>query len=203
MLKIGIYGGSFNPVHWGHQVFAEKFISQFDLDILHIIPTYISPFKQNENLSTEMNFHRLIMLNIAFKKNTKIIIDEFEVNKKDISYTINTVEHLKSIYNESSLYMLIGEDNAINFDKWKNWEGISKLVTPVIVIRKYKDKILRLEQLHDLYYFKDSNLQLLDAEILEISSTQIKENIENNVSNFGLMNPEVLEYIEQEKLYIS
>ena len=200
MKNIGIYGGSFNPVHLAHEIFAKQFIIQYDLDKLFIIPTYISPFKSDVALDSEMNNHRIEMLRIAFKNDYKIIIDDYEIKKEGISYTFETINYFKQKFQDSKLYMLIGEDNAINFDKWKNWEYILQNVNLVIMSRiSINEQIV--EKIENLPHFKNYKLNFLYCSNYDISSTQIRYRIKNKKSISGLLNEEIANYISANNLY--
>ncbi len=200
MQNIGMYGGTFNPIHLGHQLFAEQFMNQLNLVKLHIIPTFISPFKQNNYTSSVMNFHRMQMLKITFKENVNIIIDEFELNKQVVSYTIDTIKYLKNIYPDNDLYMLIGEDNAIHLDKWKNYEEILELVKLVVILRDKNDGHSR-ERMNNLNHFKNIKLNYLDTPIISISSTLIRDNFKNKLNNIEYLNSKIFDYINLNNLY--
>ena len=132
-MKIGIFGGTFNPVHNGHLTIADEFINKCELDKLILIPNNVSPFKiDDDSVSAE---HRLRMLNLAVQDRKNFEIDDFEIKKSGVSYTIETVEYLKSKFPEDHLFLLIGTDQAIDIDRWKNIDEIKKLVSIVVADR--------------------------------------------------------------------
>ena len=131
-LRIGIYGGSFNPVHITHLLISECFRDQMQLDKLLIIPTGISPFKAKfvgEPISVHEAQPRLDMLRLAFAGNPHIEIDEFEIKTRTVCYTIDTLKYIREKYPDAKIFMLIGEDQAEKFDKWKNCEQIREIAT--------------------------------------------------------------------------
>jgi len=107
--KIGIFGGSFNPVHKGHILVAEKFIKELGLDLLYIIPNHISPFKDLENVSGE---DRIEMLKIAFSGNSKIAIGDMELKRGGRSYTCDTVEEIKKLQCQMEEMYVSAEEEA-------------------------------------------------------------------------------------------
>ena len=103
-MKVAIFGGSFNPVHNEHIKVALGAINELELDKLIIMPTFISPHKQNgEVMSAE---HRLNMLKLAFMGNSKVEISDYEIEKGGVSYTYQTITHFKSLYGDATLYFI-------------------------------------------------------------------------------------------------
>jgi len=132
--KIGIYGGTFDPIHLGHLIIAQCFVEQFSLDKCYFVPAKISPFKIEQNL-TFSDAERIKMIELSIKENPNFAIDTYEIENTDISYTINTIRYFRSKYPLSELFLLIGYDQAINFDKWKNSELIKNLANIVVARR--------------------------------------------------------------------
>lgn len=197
MYKIGIYGGTFNPVHFGHISIAEEFIKKFKIDLCEIFPTYISPFKTNDNNVFLDAFYRLEMLKLAFQDKTTFHINDFEVKSNQISYTYKTIEHIKELYPEALIYLLIGSDQAINFHRWKNWEWITGEVELVIAERN--------QLIHSDFEFQKlraiTKVLFLGNELIKISSSDIRERIRNNQDCSHLLPGSVLDFIQNNNLY--
>ena len=177
-LNIGIFGGAFNPPHNGHINAAKAFIEGCNLDILYVVPTYISPFKEDLLNNIKLD-HISLLVQEAFAKIPKVTISDFEISKKSISYTIDTVRYFKKIHEKDDIFLLIGLDNAFNFYLWKEYQEILKLVTIVIANRDIKinhDLDPKLQEIFGSYID-------LKTELIDISSSQIRNKVfEDNQS---------------------
>ena len=138
-MKVGFIGGSFNPIHNGHINLALAGKNEFDLDKVIFIPNSINPIKENKSkVSTE---DRVKMVELAIEDHNDFEIDTYEVDKKGISYTIDTVEYLKNKYND--LYFIGGADLIFELHKWKDYEKLLKEVDFIIAGRSpYKSSEL-------------------------------------------------------------
>ena len=141
MKNIGIFGGTFNPPHKSHLRIAKCFIEQMRLDLCYFVPTFVSPFKNNPNQSENIDKkHILNMLKLLIKQTPSVEISNYEIEKEGISYTIDTVRHFKELYPEPNLFLLIGLDNLVKFNKWKNYKDILELSNLVIAPRIFNSK---------------------------------------------------------------
>lgn len=188
--RIGIFGGTFNPVHKGHVAIAEKFITSFSLDILYIIPNRISPLKDVRAVSGE---DRTEMLKIAFSGNNKVRISDIELKREGTSYTCDTVAELKSIHPESELYLMTGDDWIDSFDKWKNYKYLLENVNLVIAYRGDKDITPALDKLEAI---SGKRPDLLGNERIILSSSQFRAEPKAELLPEG-----VYEYIKKRGLY--
>ncbi|MBE6692370.1 MAG: nicotinate (nicotinamide) nucleotide adenylyltransferase [Ruminococcaceae bacterium] len=188
--KIGIFGGSFNPVHKGHILVAEKFIKELGLDLLYIIPNHISPFKDLENVSGE---DRIEMLKIAFSGNSKIAIGDMELKRGGRSYTCDTVEEIKKLHPHSQLFLLIGDDLAEGFTRWKNAKFILENVNLVIATRNCENLLPLAENIKG---FAQTSVDFLHNEAFECSSSSFRRNPDHSSLPQG-----VYEYIKKRGLY--
>ncbi|SFW05757.1 Nicotinate-nucleotide adenylyltransferase [Chlamydia abortus] len=114
-MKIGIFGGSFDPIHKGHLLVASEAIKSLDLDCLYFVPANKNPFKKDKSYAS--NLHRINMIKLAIKDNPKMQISEFETNRNCISYTIDTVKYFRNKFKDDDLYLLIGSDNLNSLHK--------------------------------------------------------------------------------------
>ncbi len=126
MDRIGIFGGSFDPVHNGHIGIAKNAIDELSLDALFVIPAAVSPFKVS-NYPTFSDEARLELLRIAFEDINKVIIDSRELTKGGISYAIDTVREIIAEYPGSELFFIIGEDSLSGLPRWKEYDELKKL----------------------------------------------------------------------------
>lgn len=127
-MKIGIYGGSFNPIHFGHLTVARNAIQELNLDKLIVIPANMSPFKTEG--APEMPWDRLELVKAAFADNDKVTVDERELKRGGVSYTIDTVREIRAEMGEDNeFFFIIGEDSVEGLPKWKDIEELKRLVT--------------------------------------------------------------------------
>ena len=181
-----MFGGTFNPIHEGHIKLALDVHYFLKYDEVQLVPNYSPPLKINDSEIT-VN-HRVDMIKLAINDYTFLSINEYEIDDRKISYTINTITHIYETQKfDGKLGLVIGCDQAQQFEKWKNWEEILSLVDLIIAKRGGK-----LEFNHS--YIK------LDTEIPDISSTQIRNFPMSQTSMLNL-NPNVIRYIVSNKLY--
>jgi nicotinate-nucleotide adenylyltransferase len=188
--RIGIFGGTFNPVHKAHVEIAKTFLQKFSLDLLYIIPNNIPPLKESHGVSGE---DRMNMLKIAFSENDNIVISDIELERVGTSYTCDTIKEIKEIQKDGELFFLMGDDWIDNFDKWKNYRYILDNVNLVIAYRgdrDIKDAVERLENLGGKRVF------LLGNERIKLSSSGFRSKPEKETLPDG-----VFEYIRKRGLY--
>ncbi len=169
MAKVGIYGGSFNPVHFGHVGLAKWVIEHTDLDELWLLVTPNNPLKPAGILAPEEE--RLAAVSEAVKDIPQIKASDFEFHLPRPSYTANTLRELQKAYPEHEFTLVIGEDNLAIFDQWKEYEFIASNFRVFVYPRKGSSKIedcrLKIEDFLSLVYLKD-------APLFDISSTAIR-----------------------------
>lgn len=195
-MKIGIYGGSFDPVHNGHTNLINNILdSSLKLDKLIIVPTLISPFKQDKRITSKL--HRIKMLELALPKNCEI--SDFEIKKKPfvVSYTIDTIMHFKKIYPNDELFLILGNENKKVFHKWKEFLKISSLLEKIVFVPRVKEtsEDIGKYKKNVFKFIKDKVLEL-EFNILDVSSTEIRMG-----KKLDQLNPEVLNYISNNFLY--
>jgi len=188
--KIGIYGGTFDPIHLGHLIIAQCFVEQFSLDKCFFVPAKISPFKTDQT-TTFSDEERTMMIELSIQGNPLFSVETYELSTAEISYTINTVNYFKEKYPNSELYLLIGYDQAINFDKWKESAKI-KEITKVVVARR----IVNHKEYTDNF---PNNFIALNNPIISISSTYLRKRILEKKTLQYLVVDEVWEYIKKNK----
>ncbi len=201
MKRLGIYGGSFNPIHKGHIRAARAFYDEMKLDELIIMPTAVSPFK-DEKVENEP-FERLKMAKAAFEQDERnITVSDYEINQGGKSYTYLTLEHFANA--DTELYFLMGTDMLLSLENWKNPDIILKLATVCHIRRESIDK--ETERLID--QAKASLKASYGAKIVDItlnpfkaSSTEIRNAVREGRDISHLVTPEVEEIIKNDRLY--
>jgi nicotinate-nucleotide adenylyltransferase len=188
--KVGILGGTFNPVHLGHLITAQAVKEIRNLDKIIFIPAYISPHKTDK--ISESTLHRLKMLQLAIEEIPCFEFSDIELKAKSISYTVKTLEEFKKKYD--NLEFIIGYDNIINFHTWKNPDRIVELADLVVLRRKTNDEKIEKDK-----YYKAANF--VKTPVIEISSSEIRNRIKEGKAIDFLVPKKVKEYINTFNLY--
>lgn len=191
-LKIGIVGGTFDPVHHGHLITAQSVLHQRNLDKILFIPCFISPHKTDVCSSSPAD--RLEMLKLSIAGNEKFSYSDYEIANEGISYTINTIRYLKETYN--NIELIIGYDNFVKFDTWKEPDKIVELAKLIVLKRSYNET----SPVPESNRFK-SNAIFVDTPLIDISSTGIRDRVKNNLPIDFLLPESVKKYIIDNKLY--
>ncbi len=193
-MKIGIFGGSFNPPHKGHLYIAEKCASLLGLDKTLIIPSNIAPHKSSaEYAGAEDRFN---MCSLAFRS-PSFEISKIEIERGSTSYSVDTLRELKKIYPDDEMYFIVGSDMLASFTKWYMWEKILEMCTLCACSRKKGFT-------PDLSVFTPEQREkiiFLDFEPLEISSTQLRMRLKGNCDCKEYMDEKVTQYIRDHNLY--
>lgn len=197
-MKIGIFGGTFNPIHNGHINLVNKISEKISLDRILVIPTNIPPHKITNNLADDDA--RLEMCRLAFEDNLKAEISDYEIKQGGKSYTILTIEHLINIYPDDEFYLIIGSDMLLTFHEWKDYQKILKLCTIVAASRSKADIVKIKPYAHKLIAMGGKCI-VVDVEPYEISSSQLRELIANKEQYTCYLPEKVVKYIASKKLY--
>ncbi len=198
MIKTGIFGGSFNPVHNGHIHLAESVKKQLNLDKVIMIPANISPNKNCDDYADGND--RLEMCRLASENIEWLEVSNWELMQNSISYTYNTIMHFRKNYPHYSLYLMTGSDMFLSFDKWYRYREILENVTLAVVSRDNEDTEKLYEMQKELSRY--GNTVIVNTPVLEISSSQIRKSIDNPEFCSCYLNEKVVQYIIQKKLYI-
>lgn len=189
-MKIGLLGGTFNPIHTGHLILAQECWDQLTLDKVIFVPAFMSPLKDP---GSEISAHdRLNMVRLALEGDDRFEISTFELDKKGLSYTIDTIKHFREEYGkEAGLFFLTGADSAETLSMWKNADDILAECTFIAASRPgwgegsaYEDRIKRLIMPN-----------------IEISSTDIRRRIHDRRPIDHLVPDKVVQYIRKKGLY--
>ena len=190
MKTIGIYGGTFDPIHLGHLITAQSVYELRKLDKILFIPSFISPHKTDRISSSPKD--RVNMLKLAIKDIPYFDFTDIEIKKKNISYTIDTIRALKSSY--ENIELIIGYDNLLVFNKWKKPDDLLKLVKLIVLKRKVKDEKNRKNK-----YFKKAIF--VETPLIDIRGTDIRKRVRSDNSINFLVPQKVMAYIYKHNLY--
>lgn len=197
--RVGIYGGTFSPVHNGHIAAAKAFLEQMKLDKLIVIPALIPPHKSIDSSDNPM--HRFKMCEIAFSEISNIEVSDIELKRNGPSYTVDTLRQLTK--EGRKLFLLCGTDMMLTFDKWKEFKEIFKLCCPIYIRRENdsENDQLIISKNNEYYSKYGVAFRKIIAEPIVISSTQIREDVRGgkDVSEYLPLN--VCRYIKDNSLY--
>lgn len=191
--KTGIFGGAFNPVHNGHVRLAEEAVKQLKLRKLLIIPTCVSPHKHTQLLPYE---DRAEMCRRAFGHIPGAEVSDIEVRLGGTSYSINTIRALKELYPDESFFLLIGGDMLFSFEKWYRYESILKEVRVCAVARDGDSLANMMEYANEL-----GRIKVLPTQVVEMSSTEVREKAAAGGDISGMVPQGVADYIREKGLY--
>ncbi|MDN3618083.1 nicotinate (nicotinamide) nucleotide adenylyltransferase [Polaribacter undariae] len=194
MSKIGLYFGTFNPMHIGHLIIANHMVENSDLDEIWMVVTPHNPFKKKSSLLD--NHERFEMIYRATANYQKIKPSDIEFNLPQPNYTVHTLAHVSDMYPNKEFCLIMGEDNLKSLHKWKNYETILEhhhiYVYPRIADGEMDDQFKNHTKIHKV-----------EAPIVQISSTMIRKAIKNKKNTQPLLPKEVWEYIDEMNFYNS
>jgi nicotinate-nucleotide adenylyltransferase len=188
-MTIGLYFGSFNPIHIGHLIVANHVLNETNIEKIWFIVSPQNPFKESKSLLNE--FDRLHLVRLATQDDTRMKCSDIEFNLSKPSYTTNTLAFLSEKYPEHKFSIIMGSDSYENLDKWKNFDAI---------ISNYSIYVYKREG-HETNKTFGQNIFILNAPIIQISASQIREIIKTGKSIRYLVPEIVREEIETRKLY--
>ena len=187
-MKIGLYFGSFNPIHMGHLIIAQSLFQRGGLDQVWFVVSPQNPLKKQESLAHEQD--RLRMVELAIDDNYQFRASDVEFRMPRPSYTIDTLAYLSDKYPQHQFSIFLGSDNLSHFHKWNNYQAI--LVNYPILVYPRPVEVKRLERPRITY---------VDAPLLDISATFIRQTLAAGLSARYLLPEKVEEYILDKKLY--
>lgn len=198
MKKYGIFGGSFNPIHYGHLMICEYIKEEMGLDKVIFIPTGNPPHKELE-LSAKDRYE---MVRLAISPNPDFEISDIETTRVEKSYTVDTIRELKKIYKEEKLYFLIGLDSLFQLKTWMKIGDLSQEIEFVVALRPgYLDREEVNKEIDFLRENFGTKINLIKTPLYEISSTDLRDRIREGKSLRYLIPKKVLDYIEESGFY--
>lgn len=197
-MRTGIFGGSFNPVHKGHIHLAESVRDELDLDRVFLVPSKISPHRSSEEYVSGED--RLEMLRLACRNKRGLEVCDYELKSDRISYSIYTVEHFRKIYPEDKLFLMIGSDMLLSFEKWYRYTEILEN-TDLAVVSRYDGDIEQLQKKAD-ELSRFGEIFIMNSAPIMVSSTEIRKKIAKNSDLTCYLDKNVVQYIRLKQLYI-
>ena len=198
-MRVGIYGGTFSPIHNGHVAAAKAFMQQMWLDVLYVIPTGVTPHRPMQGDASATD--RLQMCRLAFADVPHSEVSDYEVCKGGRSYTYLTLENFSA--EDVDLYFLCGTDMLLMLDMWKNPESIFKLAT-ICYVRRERDEstdMLVDAKVRELVKRFHARILELKHDVFEVSSTGIRTDISEHTKADDTLPRAVVEYINKRGLY--
>lgn len=197
--RLGIFGGSFNPVHIGHCAVAEYFVHHVHLDTCVFVPTFVSPFKTDDTAVADAH-RRLAMLRSVCRTNSRFAVSDIELQRRDVSYTVHTVRHFRKRYPDAELFLLIGQDLLARFTEWKEWEEIARGVTICVARRGTEYSKNDLDVIERIAALGNTPIGLFPPRI-DVSSSMIRSMIAGRESLRYVVPDSVRRMIRKHGLY--
>lgn len=191
-MKIGLYFGTFNPIHVGHLIIANHMAEHADLDQVWMVVTPHNPLKKKHTLLDD--YHRLQMAYLATEDFPKIKPSDIEFKLSQPNYTINTLIHLQEKHASYEFSLIMGEDNLKSLHKWKNYEAILAHHDIYVYPRISSEE-------ENLTFQNHPKIHMIDAPVVEISSTFIRNNIKKGKNVQPLLPAKVWQYIDHNNFY--
>ena len=195
-MRIAMYGGTFNPIHLGHMHAARAVVEALALDKLLLMPAGIPPHKTLPEGSASPA-QRLDMCRIAANRLPRTEACPLELEREGASYTVDTLRELRQRYPQADLWLVVGTDMVLTFDRWRQPEEMAKLCRLAVVARDEADRERIRDKAAALRQSLGLGIDIIDCPALPMSSTQVRETLEE-----GLLHPAVLDYIRQNRLYL-
>lgn len=199
-MKIGIIGGTFDPVHNGHLIIAEYARTSLGLDKVIFIPSGMHPFKDNKKITEPKK--RIDMILLAIDSNPYFEVSSLEIDRLGTTYTIDTMTSLKDEYLGDELYFIFGSDIIFELDKWKSIDELSHLCKFILLDRPGKEDQELHKKIEELKSSYNIHIEKIKSPIIDISSTEIKERTSQKLSIKYLVPDAVEEYILNHNLYV-
>ena len=190
MKSIGIFGGTFDPPHKGHIAIAEKAMKQFSLNTIYFVPAYLPPHKLKRQSMTAK--HRLTMVKLAIDGHKDFKVSAIELQRRGISYTVDTLKSFKRRFPKAALILIIGADNLEQFQSWKSTKAILQLASLAVYKRRGFSRALMN---HDIAF------QPIKGKLLQVSSTEIRKKLMKGSSVSKLISLSIEKYIKRHSLY--
>ncbi len=197
MKKIGLFFGSFNPIHIGHLILANYILEHSDMQELWFVVSPQNPFKDKKTLLKDHN--RLDMVQLAIKNYPKMRASNVEFSLPTPSYTIDTLTYLQEKHPDYSFSLIMGEDNLKSLHKWKNYKLLLKNHQIIVYPRILGEDISTPLNVTELK--NHENIHQIDAPIIELSATEIRNMIKEGKNTRPMLPPEVFEYLDGSSFY--
>ncbi len=211
-MRVGLFGGSFNPIHFGHLRAAEEVREMLKLDLVYFVPASSPPHKPEGELAPAE--HRLQMVRLATKGNRHFMVSDAEVRRAGRSYTIDTAKHFTTtLRHQAQIFILMGSDQFLELETWKDCDELVKLCSIAVHTRLRDGEAaarVSLAALNRFGYIREQDhyvnpggqtLSFVQTTFFPISATQIRQKIQNNESINYLLPGDVVDYLRRHALY--
>lgn len=201
-MNIGLYFGTFNPIHIGHLIIANYMVEFTDLDQVWLVVTPQNPLKKKTTLLAD--YHRLAMVELAVEQNEKLKASTIEFNLPKPSYTINTLAYIKEKYPKHQFSLIMGEDNLRTLHHWKNYEQIidnHKIYIYPRALTEQEKTASTNEEIVENNLQHHKNVVFCDAPVMKVSSSFIRDAIKNKKDVRYLLSEPVHQYVEKMNFY--
>lgn len=198
--NIGIFGGTFNPIHYGHLIIAENACLQYGLQKVIFLPTGHTPHKPY--MGEDMSRHRCHMTELAISDNPRFVISYREIESTTVNYTYRTLERVAQEHPGTRLYFILGADSLFDFDKWVHPE---KICASVVILAAVRDFLTEAKVDRQIAYLTEKyggEIHRLKTPNFNVSSQNLRERVRNGQSIRYMVPPQVESYIRREKLYL-
>jgi nicotinate-nucleotide adenylyltransferase len=203
-MKIGLYFGTFNPIHIGHMVIANYMVTHTEIEQVWMVVSPHNPLKEKSSLLPD--YHRLALVKVAIDDNHNLRASDIEFSLPKPSYTVTTLSHLKDKYPQHEFSLIMGEDNLRTFHKWFNHEVILQrhkiFVYPRVLTAQEELEVVRLQQDQINNFRQHQNVVFCeDAPVMKVSSSFIRQSIKDKKSVRYLLSSAVEKYIDEMNFY--
>lgn len=197
-MNIAVFGGSFNPIHKGHIKLIEEARKLIDIDKVLLIPTGVTPHKSNNEMVSSN--HRLNMCRLATDSYSYISVSDIEIKRQGKSYTYLTLNSLKEIYPNDTIYLIMGADMFLSLQTWKNAEELLNGLNVITCLRDETSYTELLNQAEALKEYKTTSY-IIKKNVMDVSSTDVRYKLKNNINISQLIDEKVANYIAENNLY--
>lgn len=200
-MKIGIMGGTFDPIHNGHLMLGEYAKDLFSLDEIWFMPNGNPPHKINEKIESQTK-HRVEMVRRAIVDKNGFVLQLYEVEHKEVNYSYLTMEHFREMFPDCEFYFVIGADSLFTLESWVHPEKFMKTCVILAACRDDKNTDEMMTQISYLNQKYGADIRLLKTPSVDISSTEIRQRLKNGLSVQGMIPETVYEYIQEHHLFV-
>jgi len=197
--NIGLFFGTFNPIHVGHLILANYMAQLDDIDQVWLVVTPKNPFKEKDSLLDDI--HRLALVREAVDQNPLLKASNIEFDMPQPNYTVNTLAVLSEKYPEKNFSLIMGEDNLRSFHKWKNYQVILEDYKVLVYPRVYTQNELKERPQVVEELLNHPKIELIDAPLMKISSSTIRNMIVDGKDVRYMLSPEVHQYVDEMNFY--
>jgi nicotinate-nucleotide adenylyltransferase len=198
-MRLGVFGGTFDPIHIGHLLIAQVALEEAQLDRVLFIPAGVNPLKVGKKAAS--GEHRLKMVELAIAGTPQFAVSDWEVRRPGPSYTVDTLQYIREQHPDAELFLIIGADNLKLLPRWKQIERIAEMATILALTRPGTDLRESAERAVEMLSSLRSRIRLVEIPGLDISSTWLRDRMVHNRSVAHLLPAEVIRYCKENKLY--